>query len=79
MSRTVYCVQVGAFSKKDVAARKLKAIQTAGFPRAFLAKEGDLWDVLVGSHADLATAEEQRARVEAAGFLCRLIKAEIKA
>lgn len=68
-SSTLYRVQVGAFSKKANADKKLQAVKAAGFEDAFLAcVDGILWRVQVGAFAEKANAEKKLAEVKAAGF-----------
>lgn len=64
-----YRVQVGAFSKKANALKKLQAVQAAGFEDAFLAcVDGKLWRVQVGAFSVKANAERMLAAVNAKGF-----------
>lgn len=65
----IYRVQVGAFSKKANADRKLQAVKAAGFTDAFIAcVDGKLWRVQVGAFSVKANAEKRLAEVQAAGF-----------
>ena len=68
-TRTLYRVQVGAFSKKANAERKRQAIEAAGFEGAFLANvDGKLWRVQVGAFSVKANAVKLQAKLEEAGF-----------
>ena len=65
----IYRVQVGAFSKKANADRKLQAVKAAGFTDAFIAcVDNKLWRVQVGAFTVKANAEKRLAEVQAAGF-----------
>lgn len=67
--RTLYRVQVGAFSKKANAERKRQAVEAAGFEGAFLANvDGNLWRVQVGAFSVKANAVKLQAKLEEAGF-----------
>lgn len=67
--RTLYRVQVGAFSKKPNADRFVVQVKAAGFADAFVAKVSDnLWRVQIGAFAVQANAEKCRKDAEAAGF-----------
>lgn len=62
-------VQVGAFSQKSPAERKLKALESAGFTNGFLAVvDSKLWRVQLGAYTDKAAAEQLQAELRAAGF-----------
>lgn len=66
---TLYRVQVGAFSKKANAERKLEAVKAAGFQDAFLANVDDtLWRVQVGAFTEKENATKMQAKLQAAGF-----------
>ena len=66
---TVWHVQVGAFSKKDSAERKMKELLEAGFTDTFVAcVESRLWRVQVGSYASRAEATSILSEVQSAGF-----------
>ena len=65
----LYRVQVGAFSKKVNATRKLEAVKSAGFEDAFVASvDGNLWRVQVGAYAEKKNAEKMQAELAEAGF-----------
>ena len=76
-TRTVYRVQVGAFSKKSNATEKLQAVQAAGFEDAFLTHDDSWWRVQAGSFEVKANAEQRLKKVEAAGFSCFIATAKI--
>lgn len=62
-------VQVGAFSQKAPAERKLKALESAGFTNGFLAVvDSKLWRVQLGAYMEKAAAEQLQAELRAAGF-----------
>ena len=62
-------VQVGAFSQKAPAERKMKAMEAAGFDNAFLAVvDSKLWRVQLGAYTERAGAEQLLKKVQAAGF-----------
>lgn len=62
-------VQVGAFSQKAPAERKLKAMESAGFTNGFLAVvDSNLWRVQLGAFTERAGAEQLLQKVKAAGF-----------
>jgi hypothetical protein len=62
-------VQVGAFSQKTPAERKLKALESAGFTNGFLAVvDSKLWRVQLGAYTEKAAAEQLQAELQAAGF-----------
>lgn len=66
---TIYRVQVGAFTKKANADRKLQAVKAAGFEDAFLANvDGQFWRVQVGAFEVKANAERRMAQLKEAGF-----------
>lgn len=68
-SRALYRVQVGAFSKKVNAERKLQAVKAAGFKDAFIANvDSKLWRVQVGAYEEKANATQMQAKLAAAGF-----------
>ena len=68
-SLTLYRVQVGAFTKKAYADRKLQAVKSAGFEDAFLAcVDSKIWRVQVGAFAEKANAQKKLAEINAAGF-----------
>lgn len=66
---TIYRVQVGAFTKKANAEKKLQAVKAAGFEDAFVAcVGGELWRVQVGAYSVKANAEKKLQALKAAGF-----------
>lgn len=67
--KTLYRVQVGAFSQKGNADRFTAQVKAAGFPDAFVAKVGDnLYRVQIGAFSVRANAEKCRNDAEAKGF-----------
>lgn len=76
-AHTVYRVQVGAFTSKGNATKKLQAVQAAGFEDAFLTHDGTWWRVQAGSFEVKANAEQRLKKVEAAGFSGFIAKATI--
>lgn len=64
----LYRVQVGAFSKKANAERKLAAVQAAGFDAFVVCVDGKLWRVQVGAFAVRANADKMLVRLKEAGF-----------
>lgn len=66
---TIYRVQVGAFSKKANANRKLEAVKSAGFEDAMVfSVDGNLWRVQVGAYAVKSNAAKMQAKLAEAGF-----------
>jgi hypothetical protein len=62
-------VQVGAFSQKAPAERKLKALEAAGFTNGFLAVvDSKLWRVQLGAYTEKAAADQLLQQLKAAGF-----------
>ena len=62
-------VQVGAFSQKAPAERKMKVMEAAGFNNAFLAVvDSKLWRVQLGAFTEKAGADQLLKKVQAAGF-----------
>ena len=62
-------VQVGAFSQKAPAERKLKALEAAGFDNGFLAVvDSTLWRVQLGAYTEKAAADQLLKELRAAGF-----------
>lgn len=67
--KTLYRVQVGAYSVKKNAENQLAKIKAAGFSDAFIAVvDGKLFRVQTGAFAVRENAEAQLAKVKAAGF-----------
>lgn len=67
--KTLYRVQVGAFSQKGNADRFAAQVKAAGFSDAFVAKVNDhLYRVQIGAFAVRANAEKCRNDAEAKGF-----------
>lgn len=66
---TLYRVQVGAFSVKANAEKKLRAVKAEGFEDAFVTcVDGKLWRVQVGAFSVKANAERRMAELKEAGF-----------
>lgn len=66
-ARTLYKVQIGAFSKKANAAALEKKVKAAGFD-TFVTKEGTLYKVQVGAFSVKANAEAMQKKLSAAGY-----------
>lgn len=67
--KTLYRVQVGAFSQKGNADRFAAQVKAAGFSDAFVAKVNDnLYRVQIGAFSVRANAEKCRNDAEAKGF-----------
>lgn len=65
----LYRVQVGAFSKKANATRKLEAVKAAGFEDAIVASvDSNLWRVQVGAYAEKSNAVKMQTKLAEAGF-----------
>lgn len=64
----IYRVQVGAFSRKANAERKLQAVQAAGFDAFVVSVDGQLWRVQVGAFVEKANAVKLQAQLQKAGF-----------
>lgn len=65
---TLYRVQVGAFSKKANAERKMEAVKAAGFDAFITCMDDMLWRVQIGAFAVKANADKMLEKVLAAGF-----------
>ena len=65
----LYRVQVGAFSKKANAERKLAAVKAAGFEAFVVCVDGKLWRVQVGAFAKRENADRMLVKLQAEGFL----------
>lgn len=64
-----YNVQVGAFSKKAYAEKKMQVVLAAGFENVHLANvDSKLWRVHVGPYATKAEAEKVQIKLADAGF-----------
>lgn len=69
LTGTIYRVQVGAFSKKANANRKLEAVKSAGFEDAMVfSVDGNLWRVQVGAYAVKSNAVKMQTKLAEAGF-----------
>lgn len=64
---TLYRVQVGAFSLKRNAQKKLAAIETDGFG-ACIVQEGTWYKVQVGAFSDRTNAKRMIVKLKAAGY-----------
>lgn len=67
-SKTIYRVQIGAFSNKSNADEQLKKIKDKGFNDSFVTKVDKLYKVQVGSFTEKANAEKYLNKVKSAGF-----------
>lgn len=65
---TLYRVQVGAFSKKAAAVKKMQAVRAAGFDAFITCMDDMAWRVQVGAFAVRDNAEKMEAKLRAAGF-----------
>lgn len=66
---TLFRVQVGSFSKKANAERKLQAVKSAGFSDAFIScADNKLWRVQVGAYREKANADKMQHKLADAGF-----------
>lgn len=65
---TLYRVQVGAFSKKANAEKKMQAVQAAGFDAFLTCMDDTLWRVQIGAFAVKANADKMLQKVQEAGF-----------
>lgn len=74
-NKTIYRVQIGAFSNKSNADEQLKKIKAKGFNDSFVTKVDKLYKVQVGAFTVKANAEKYRDKVKAAGFKdCFIVK-----
>lgn len=76
---TLYRVQVGAFSKKANAERKMEAVKAAGFDAFLTCMDDTLWRVQIGAFAVKANADRMLEKVLAAGFSGYVTKVSGKA
>lgn len=67
-NKTIYRVQIGAFSNKSNADEQLKKIKAKGFNDSFVTKVDKLYKVQVGAFTVKSNAEKYRDKVKAAGF-----------
>lgn len=65
---TLYRVQVGAFSKKANAEKKMQAVKAAGFDAFLTCMDDKLWRVQIGAFSVKANADKMLQKVQAAGF-----------
>lgn len=68
VKKTLYRVQVGAYSKKANADAQLKKVKAKGFTDAFITQVGNLYKVQVGAYSVKANADNMLKKVKAAGF-----------
>lgn len=74
-NKTIYRVQIGAFSNKSNADEQLKKIKAKGFNDSFVTKVDKLYKVQVGAFTVKANAEKYRDKVKKAGFKdCFIVK-----
>lgn len=73
MSKTMYKIQIGAYSKKDNAQKMVKRLQKAGIA-AVIIKDGGFMKVQCGAFTDKANAEKRLLQVKKKGFLNAIIK-----
>lgn len=64
----LYRVQVGAFSKKANAEKKMQVVKAAGFDAFLTCMDDKLWRVQIGAFAVKANADKMLEKVLAAGF-----------
>lgn len=64
----LFRVQVGDFSKKVIAEKKMQAVRAAGFEAFLVCSDNVLWRVQVGTFPERALAEKMQAKLMAAGF-----------
>lgn len=64
----LYRVQVGAFSKKANAEKKMEAVKAAGFDAFLTCMDDKLWRVQIGAFKVKANADNMLEKVNAAGF-----------
>lgn len=74
IARTLYKVQIGAFSKKANATALEAKVKAAGFD-TFVKKEGTLYKVQVGAFSVKANAEAMQKKLSAAGYADAFITA----
>lgn len=66
-NRTLYCIQTGAFGKKQYADGQLAEVKAKGFD-AFVTKVNGLYKIQIGAFEVKTGAEEQLIKVKTAGF-----------
>lgn len=64
----LYRVQVGAFSKKANAEKKMQAVKAAGFDAFLTCMDDKLWRVQIGAFSVKANADKMLQNVQEAGF-----------
>ena len=67
-TKTLYRVQIGAYSVKANADIQLKKVKNAGFKNAFITQVGNLYKVQVGAFSVLANAQNMLKTVKSKGF-----------
>lgn len=67
-SKTIYRVQVGAFSVKSNADRQLEDVKKAGFTDAYITKVDNLYKIQVGAFSIKINADNMLNKVKKAGF-----------
>lgn len=72
-SKTIYKVQVGAYSKKANATSTQKKLKKAGFESAII-KVGNLYKVQVGAYSKKANATTMKNKLKKAGFTATIVK-----
>lgn len=68
VEKTIYRVQVGAFSVKANADRFLQELKTKGFADAYVKKIGVYYKVQVGAYSVKLNAERMKDRLVALGY-----------
>ena len=68
ISKTIYRVQVGAYTVKSNADKQLARVKKAGFTDAYITKVGNMYKIQVGAYTVKANADQQLAKVKKAGF-----------
>ena len=75
--KTVYRVQVGAYSVKANADRQLVRVKAAGFTDAFITQVDGMYKIQVGAYEVKANADRMLERVKKAGFSAFVTKVTI--
>ena len=74
ISKTIYRVQVGAYTVKSNADKQLARVKKAGFTDAYITKVGNMYKIQVGAYTVKANADKQLAKVKKAGFSAFITK-----
>ena len=74
VSKTIYRVQVGAYTVKSNADKQLARVKKAGFTDAYITKVGNMYKIQVGAYTVKANADKQLAKVKKAGFSAFITK-----